>query len=649
MSSFNSAMLGSAPMATQAIRRDGGRFVVGVSWLSAAAASLSFCVNLLFIEDRAALWTKNELDPLQRRVFVILILVAAALPAIASAAAAWRHSLKSVADQVWVWGHRAAPLVLLAPAVPLLDRESFIGQPITALSYMLLIGLAAAAIGTRCLEEGFASQPAATGEGAGWRVPATLTAAVCVGLFAHFAFYSVMRHHQMRSMSYDLAIFDNMMWHLTHGDWFASTPTFGPDGGNHLHRHTTFGAPLLVPFYAIWPRAETLLVLQAAFTATTPIPIFLLGRRLLNSPWLGFVFALCYALYAPCHGANFYDFHFLTMAAPLFAWVFYLLFTENTRALFVMTALTLGWREDTGAVLAFAGIVVWLWGVHPARTAKFVVVTALYFVLVKFVLMPLGGSHASFSDYYTKLQAPGSPGFWAVIETSLTNPFYVFAEVFGRKRLLYILHIFVPLLFFSLRDRRTWIAMIPGAVFTLMASRDPVYSIYFQYTAFWGPTAFLCAFLVLRSKFIDTARPKALVSNTAAILLTTFLTSFYFGSLFESPKMRGGFIAVSYEWTEEDQERLTVFRELAAEIPADASVATSSHECPHLSNRRYAYDLKDGYHDAEYLLVRDRHVRKKSGPGDTFQGAIDSGHYELMEKKGGFSLWRRTAAKALEP
>jgi len=69
--------------------------------------------------------------------------------------------------------------------------------------------------------------------------------------------------------------------------------------------------------------------------------------------------------------------------------------------------------------------------------------------------MPLGGSHASFSDYYFELKAPGARGFRAVVETSLSNPFYVFDEVFGPKRLLYLLHLFVPLLFFPLRAKAT--------------------------------------------------------------------------------------------------------------------------------------------------------------------------------------------------
>jgi len=625
-----------------AARQHGARFLVGVSWLGAAAASVCFCVNLLFVEDRAALWKSNELDPVQRRLFVVSMIVSAALPALIAAIAIRRRSLVAVADDVWLWGHRLSPLVLLAPIAPLLDRASFIDRPVTCLSYMLVIGLAAAAIGTRCLERGFPKEAVPSPTPSRALVPAILTGAVCVSLFAHFAFYAVMRHHQMRSMAYDLAIFDNMMWHLTHGDWFASTPTFGPDGGNHLHRHTTFGAPLLVPFYAIWPRAETLLVLQAAFSATTPIPIFMLGRRLLRSSWLGFVFALCYGLYAPTHGANFYDFHFLTMAPPLFAWVFYLLFTDHIRALIVMTALTLGWREDTGAVLAFVGIVLWLAGVHPRRTLKYTAVCAVYFVLVKFVFMPLGGSHASFSDYYTKLRAAGAPGFWAVIETSLTNPFYVFDEVFGPKRLLYVLQLFVPLLFFPLRDRTTWIALVPAAVFTLMSSRDPLYEIYFQYTAYWAPAAFLCLFIVLERRFVDTGRRQALAATAGAILLTTLLTSFYYGSIFESPKMRGGFLGMSYEWTDKDQARLTAFRELTQQVPLDASIATTSHECPHVSNRRNAYSLEIGYHDADFILVRHRDVAQKSQPGKEYRKAIESGLYERIDKKEGFSLWKRT-------
>lgn len=629
-----------------AARQNGARFLVGVSWLGAAAASACFCINLLFVEDRAALWGENQMDPVQRRLFVVLMIVSAALPALLAAITIRRRSLAAVADDVWLWGHRLSPLVLLAPIAPLFDRASFIDRPITCLSYMLLIGLAAAAIGTRCLEEGFPSRkgpgpaPSTATIRVSGLVPSTLTVAVCLALFAHFAYFAMLRHHQMRTDGYDLGIFDNMMWQLTHGGWFRSAPAFGPEG-NHLHRHTTFGAVFLVPIYAIWPRAETLLVLQAAFAASTPIPLYLLGRRLLGSPWLGLLFALCYALYAPSHGAVFYDFHFLTMASPLFAWVFYLSFTKNTRALIIMTIVTLGWREDTGAVLAFAGIVLWLWGVHRKRTMVFIFVCAAHFVLTKFVFMPLGGSHASFAGYYANLQAPGAPGFWAVIETFLMNPFWVFDEVYGRGRLLYVLQLFVPLLFFPLRARSTWIAFIPAAVFTLLASRDPLYSIYFQYTVFWAPTAFLLMFMVLRRKFVETGRARALWASSAAILLTTLLTSYYYGSVFESPKMKGGFTAMSYDWTDEDANQLMTFRELAAQIPPDATVSATGREVPHLSNRSEAYSLLVGHFDADYLLVRRKQVAKRKPARRAYEEALATGRYERVASKDSFILWKR--------
>ena len=91
-----------------AARQHGARFLVGVSWLGAAAASVCFCVNLLFVEDRAALWKSNELDPVQRRLFVVSMIVSAALPALIAAIAIRRRSLVAVADDVWLWGEKSA-------------------------------------------------------------------------------------------------------------------------------------------------------------------------------------------------------------------------------------------------------------------------------------------------------------------------------------------------------------------------------------------------------------------------------------------------------------------------------------------------------------------------------------------------------------
>jgi uncharacterized membrane protein len=179
-------------------------------------------------------------------------------------------------------------------------------------------------------------------------------------------------------------------------------------------------------------------------------------------------------------------------------------------------------------------------------------------------------------------------------------------------------------------------------VFTLMSSRDPLYQIYFQYTVFWAPTSFLLMFMILRRKFVETARDRALIANASAILLTTLLTSYFYGSIFESPKMQGGFGAISYDWTEADEKRLDAFHKLSAMIPPDASVAATSREVPHLSNRRNAYSLPIGYFDADYLLVRKQHVGRRQAARKAYKEALDTRRYERIATEDIFMLWKRT-------
>lgn len=604
--------------------------------------SLTFAVNVLAVDDRVALWSDNQLATTQRHVFFATMLLAGTLPWWLGTMLVWRKDRDRAAESLFRWGWSASPLALLGPVLPLVDRDAFLGSPVAALGYLLIIGLMASVIGHGWLEHGYrwVRQPRSTAVGTASRLPVALVGTTCALLFAHLAYYSVLRHLQMRTQAYDLAIFDNMMWQLLHGNGFVSTPAFGPEG-NHLHRHVTLGAPLLLPFYALAPRAETLLVLQALFSAMTPIPIYLLAKKLLENAWLGAILAIGYALYAPTHGGNFYDFHFLTMAAPLFAWVFYLLFTENTRMLAAMTILTLLWREDTGAILVFGGLFVLALGVRPKRTLWFIAGCLAYFVIVKFILMPLGDSHASFSDYYRGLKAPGTRGFAGVLETLVTNPWFAFSELFDRRRLLYLMHLLVPVLLFPLRTKTGWIALVPAALFTLLATHSPVYEIYFQYVAYWAPSIFLVTIAVLRNRFVEPGLTSRLRANVVAIALTILLSSYLFSSVFLSPTMRGGFGKFYYEWTEEDSERLDAFRRIAAQIPEEASVTLTEHEAPHMSNRARVYAFREGIFDAEYLVLRKGAHRGKSNQASHVRAALASGEYELVATDQPFILFRR--------
>src|SRR5690606_17020374 len=93
--------------------------------------------------------------------------------------------------------------------------------------------------------------------------PALVLGTIVLSFAAYMITYSVRQHYQLRTYSWDLGIFNNLMYNLLRGHWFKASPVLGPTG-SHLQFHATFGAYLLAPFYALWQKPEMLLALQAA-------------------------------------------------------------------------------------------------------------------------------------------------------------------------------------------------------------------------------------------------------------------------------------------------------------------------------------------------------------------------------------------------
>jgi hypothetical protein len=75
-------------------------------------------------------------------------------------------------------------------------------------------------------------------------------------------------------------------------------------------------------------------------------------------------------------------------------------------------------------------------------------------------------------------------------------------------------------------------------------------------------------------------------------------------------------------------------------IPANASVAATENEAPHVSSRRDCFTIRFGYHDADYLLIDMLSAR--SGQNRLkIQEAPRSGQYEGVATRGGYRLWIR--------
>mgnify|MGYP000409702898 CR=1 FL=1 len=137
---------------------------------------------------------------------------------------------------------------------------------------------------------------------------------------------TITRHRFFGSYAWDLGIFDQAMWNTLQGKPFYYTcELYMNPSGCFLGVHFSPVLFLIVPFYALWPGPETLLVIQSSCLALTALPIYWLARDRLGSRLFAFSLAISYLLYAPIHMANWFDFHaeFLIPASLAFAYYYY--------------------------------------------------------------------------------------------------------------------------------------------------------------------------------------------------------------------------------------------------------------------------------------------------------------------------------------
>src|SRR5262249_237083 len=118
------------------------------------------------------------------------------------------------------------------------------------------------------------------------RLPYVLLGVGIAFFCVYFSYYTVLQHYRLMTYSWDMAIFDNMMWNLLRGHWFKAAPDLGRVG-SHIQYHATFGAYFFAPFYAIYQHPQTLLILQATLAGLGALPLFLIARLRLQSAWAG--------------------------------------------------------------------------------------------------------------------------------------------------------------------------------------------------------------------------------------------------------------------------------------------------------------------------------------------------------------------------
>jgi len=469
------------------------------------------------------------------------------------------------------------------------------------------------------------------------------------GLF--FSRLAITNHHALNTRTTDLGYYDNIFYQSIHGRFLGCSFI---KAGYHGSAHFDPILVLLSPIYLLYPRAELILSLQAVWLGAGVVPVYLLAKDKLRDGGKALLLAALWAAYPALHGANMYEFHSLTLISPLVVWLLYFYERGARAGYWVTLALLLLCREDVAILMAFVGIAAIL-DRRPGKARlglATILVSAVYFVVVKRRFMTsadifmTGQDAYSFAYYYDEMM-PDKSGLKGIAISLLTNPAFALKLMLEEAKIVFLIQLFLPLAFLPLLAGRGRWMLLYGLVFCLLASRDPVSSIYFQYSSVLFPIAFALTPIALqRIEDSGAAAPLGLDGRRlgraalAAAVVASALVSWKFGGIVDNAAFRGGFVRVARTLTPQQRSNHAWVREQVAKIPRGASVAATNRLGAHISNRKEAF-FYSGSHvrTVQYAFVDEAEL--KGNDLDRHKAAIARGEMNELGRLGKMVLLER--------
>ena len=449
-----------------------------------------------------------------------------------------------------------------------------------------------------------------------------ITAGISIVFFLFVSIWTVARVRTFSSPTYDFGIFAQMFYNMKESG--LPMTTVERDGLlSHFAVHFSPIYYLMLPFYCLFPKPETLQVLQAAVITSSVIPLWLIGKHHGLSGLQRTLLCTLLLLFPAFSGGTSYDIHENCFLTPLILWLFYGLDRKNYVIISLSAVLTLMVKEDSAVYVAVIALYVILKALlhHKKGSWKDLLVGGLllfasleWFAVVTGYLSESGDGVMTYR--YDNFIFDDSASLFTVVKAVILNPMKAVYECMDAEKLPFIAQTLLPLLGLPLLTRRfeRYVLLIPYVLLNLMSDYQYQHDIFFQYT--FGSTAFLfyLAAINLTQLKVDLHRVAAL-GTAVAISFASFSavvipTAKYF------PEMEKTY-----------QDYYDGIRTALDKIPDNASVSAPTFYAPYLSQREVLYDIR--YAAKEHILDTEYVVLKTNSAGDYSK-------YDSFGKKNGY-------------
>ncbi len=484
----------------------------------------------------------------------------------------------------------------------------------------------------------------ATLEKAAWnkKIKITVVAAV-VAYFLFFSVASVMKHESFNSTAFDMAIFDQTMWGYSqgHGTEFFNTVRGLVLLGDHMH-------PILFAYaqlYRLFPMPDTLLVLQSLALALGALPIYLMGRKRIESFGAAMV-AGAYLLYPSLQYINLFDFHPEAFVTPLLLFAFYFADGKKYLAAAAMLALIGLSKEHFPLALISVGAFIFLQQKKRKIGLAFAAVGIAWLIVNFKILLP----HFAQGGYgYVQWYGYLGNSLGEIAKNAITQPQLIISNLSSPDKAAYAILLLFPIgIMVALLGLPFLLLGAPFIAINLLRGDNISAAILYQHNAELIPFIFLAA--IAGMPRLVKLLGKLKLNNTKAaagafVLMTSIVATATYGPF-----------ATIYDWGDFSQSyHVEIGKKLIKEIPADASVSADPYTLPHLTHRKEAYMFPNPfvslmYGSKEPPPIPEYVLLDLSRVSPTYDGAsyakfignlADNSEYGLVKIENDYALFKK--------
>ncbi len=411
---------------------------------------------------------------------------------------------------------------------------------------------------------------------------------------ALFSFLSILRHNRLNSAMYDLGLFDQIIWNISHGRFFESSIK----GFNYLGDHFSLILILFAPLYWIWEDVRILLIAQTVIISLAGYYSATLCYKLTKDLKISLAFGLAILGNSNVMLVVLFDFHPEIISITVFTYIIYQFSQKNHIKVFIASLIALTIKEDVSIAVTLMGIAFTI----LSKEKKYLflsLIGAVYFILVMKVFIPYFRPKNFTGDYlYLERYSYLGNNIKEVLINIITNPIYPIIKMYKWTKLKVLLRLFYPTIFLSFLSPAFLIIILPVLYINWIANYPPQFALKYQYLCITVPfiiSSSIYGYLKLKRLL---GNRKDFVSENLGLIVSILMSLFVIGNsiiLYHT--------VVRFKYFEKNYYEES-FKKAKSLIPKDASLATANTFGPQFTHReKIEFAVPFNLHMYHYLRL----------------------------------------------